>query len=413
MTEMSRRMLKRSLSGVKDVGNVDASMRTETLVPKKRRPLVEINQRRNGADNSTPVPRTPSRHTTRKDSPRTSNNDSKFSSPLASGRQIITRVGSRKENQHRPNTSLEPLSSPFSKKQDPGNVQITQSRDNLLSQPRPKRAKSNVLQQDSTKRTNLSSRSRQSTLKRHASAAQPSKKTIRQEWLVPPAKANPILHSTSHAHAFDFSFTRESSFFAHSPQAFSTPVHKRVLSLAPSITVPLQLSVSPSGTALRDTTQTNSDNAANDVTMKEATPRARMMMMMEDYITFPPDRQPSSDVTETEAAPSESLTSSAQKNRQRTHFHFSEDSIFSSVLDFSKTMTIKRSLLVHTAIKTSADPERLKELLPNANLNTPTSVHTLPITLTDLPASSQSDKEDLREMFSTLGIDGLIFRTFT
>ena len=411
VTEMSRRMLKRSLSGVKnsslgrkeDVGEPFSKKRKHTS--RSRIPLAEVPQQRGLLEHLSYIPKTPPPQITATQDSIMSENSGVLSPPISTGRRTLIRTDPReKENQARVSSSM--LSSPCFAKQQPAlGIQSTQI---LSLKPRSQlertRSTASALRRNSAKLTQQSTRSSQSALKRHTTAAQHAKKTVQQEWLIPPPQADPILHgSPRNVRALDFSISREGSFFANSPQAFSTPTHShRPSPSSIQVTSAPIFDCSQDGSG-KTGSRTNLDEVVNDVTMNESTPRARMML--EDYITYP------ADLAHSDSPPAESSSrkpaSSAQKIRRHTHFHYSQDSIFSSALDFSETMTIKQPLPLASAIRKSVDPSRLDELLSKASTPAPLDVlsHVKAATPAD-PSPGVSDREEMRELFSVFDING-------
>ncbi|THH09906.1 hypothetical protein EW145_g1694 [Phellinidium pouzarii] len=256
---------------------------------------------------------------------------------------------------------------------------------------------------------------------RHPSlpSSQSSQKKENQDWFVPARLQQPIgQKATSNGKASHTPFVRESSFFNAIPEACSTPVSKnRVFTGAPppSPGFAEDLDATPRlPLSLRQTTlfkgQTGSiagepTPRAQPMPRAEPTPRAQpiedvdtsIFLRTEDSLF--PDSLPSVD-SQSPGNPSNTplieTTSNTQPEHQRLTRHLSQDSIFSSVCDFSLSPTIEQSATVVPAANTS----NKRILISNTLIMAPPSSPTVaPVS----PASSDGD--ELRDMFSILGLD--------
>jgi hypothetical protein len=411
MKEMSKRMLKRSLSGLKE-GSAEQKENATTSGPLKkpkhirssRIPLAEV-QRRSLTQNPNVLKTPPSRRDPSQDTIKDNalkKTPGLLSPPLAMGLKTVFQADSQM-NMH---SSSSFLSSPFAKQRNFSDNQPTSARlPSLRPHPQIGRARSSVyaFRRNSTRQTRPS----KAALTRHTSAAQPVKKTAQQDWLVPPPQDNPILHGNLRdIRTLEASLSREGSFFAQSPQAFSTPAHNHGR-LSRSAHTPSTSGLQHLQKAAHGINkQLSSDDVVDNVTMRESTPRARMML--DDYIAYPEDTVPS-DTLEPAKSADEGHGSPLQAVRQRTHFHFSEDSIFSSALDFSQTMTMKQPLRIPaaSAVKESVDPSKLNEFLLTTRAPASKAV---PLQDTSVagpePSPAQSDREELRDLFAVFGIEG-------
>lgn len=188
------------------------------------------------------------------------------------------------------------------------------------------------------------------------------------------------------------------SFFGASPNACSTPVPKRSDSDSPT-----KPPLTPKTRLDRDATPRFS--VYNPVSLRdgpvisldEPTPRA---FPARRRATLTISRDADSLFTGNELSDQNcSQSTIKQKPARRMTMHLSQDSIFSSALDFSVTMTSEKPIgLVNAVVPPS------EELPEGSTLAPPAS----PIAGTS-PSSSQGD--ELRDMFNTLGLDGLSFLT--
>lgn len=258
------------------------------------------------------------------------------------------------------------------------------------------------------------------TLNRHPShPTSLASRKDKEEWFISPRLKQPGLNTSPSNRAQtptpQVPYVREASFFNASPQACSTPVPRNratVLDvpptpgfLDPDATPRLPLTFQ-SAAAL------SFDNKKDNSILDGPTPRARPLRTssaLDSLLCAEDSLFPDSDMRDAPRLPDEELNQKLEssapidKARRRMTIHLSQDSIFSSAMDLSVSMTAKQPLMsapsqvgqapvsVVTSTGNSSDPELL----------VPPSSPAMPVS----PASSEGD--ELRDMFSILGLDGM------
>lgn len=258
------------------------------------------------------------------------------------------------------------------------------------------------------------------TLNRHPShPTSLASRKDKEEWFISPRLKQPGLNTSPSTRpqtpTSQVPYGRETSFFSASPQACSTPVPRNratVLDVPPTPGF-----LDPDATprlplTFQSAAVLSFDNKKDDSILDGPTPRAhplRRSAALDSLLNAEDSLFPDSDIHDAPRLPNEQLdeqpksTAPIDKARRRMTIHLSQDSIFSSAMDLSVSMTGKRPLMsapsqvgqssVPAAASTgnSSDPE----------LPVPPSSPAMPVS----PASSEGD--ELRDMFSILGLDGM------
>lgn len=259
------------------------------------------------------------------------------------------------------------------------------------------------------------------TLNRHPShPTSLASRKDKEEWFISPRLKQPGLNTSPSTRpqtpTSQVPYGRETSFFSASPQACSTPVPRNratVLDvpptpgfLDPDATPRLPLTFQSSAALSFD-----KKNGDSDSILDGPTPRARPFRTssaLGSLLNAEDSLFPDSDVHDPprlhdEPNQNPESTAPIDKARRRMTIHLSQDSIFSSAMDLSVSMTAKRPLTsapsqvgqpsvpAIASTRNSSDPE----------LPVPPSSPAMPVS----PASSEGD--ELRDMFSILGLDGM------
>lgn len=259
------------------------------------------------------------------------------------------------------------------------------------------------------------------TLNRHPShPTSLASRKDKEEWFISPRLKQPGLNTSPSTRpqtpTSQVPYGRETSFFSASPQACSTPVPRNratVLDvpptpgfLDPDATPRLPLTFQSSAAL-----SFGKKNGDSDSILDGPTPRARPFRTssaLGSLLNAEDSLFPDSDVHDPprlhdEPNQNPESTAPIDKARRRMTIHLSQDSIFSSAMDLSVSMTAKRPLTsapsqvgqpsvpAIASTRNSSDPE----------LPVPPSSPAMPVS----PASSEGD--ELRDMFSILGLDGM------
>lgn len=249
---------------------------------------------------------------------------------------------------------------------------------------------------------------RRATLRSHSRAVSPASNTsspgtrrhpsqptsrmnLRQEnkaWLVP-AQFKPGIGQKTPRRPSDAAipFIRESSFFESTPDACSTPLNKQNGSRLTGCYIDIDATPRLPLT-LRPTTPVNKQDFCG---IDDPTPRASIVNGPSIYSK---DSLISSVHSEKDAndGHSHSTKVASERMRRRVAVHYSQDSIFSSALDFSMTAP---NLLLPDVL---TPPKNADVTVAPPSSPAPVSRKTSPASLGD----------DLRDMFSTLGLNGTI-----
>ncbi|KAI5124271.1 hypothetical protein M0805_005120 [Coniferiporia weirii] len=237
--------------------------------------------------------------------------------------------------------------------------------------------------------------------------SQNNQKKENQDWLVPAQLKRPTGQKAPRRLMDpNTPFVREGSFFRTVPEACSTPITTTSRFFARAH-LPISETIGDTDATprlpltLRQAAALPNSHVVSMI--DESTPRARPMQdaatltcpRTEDSL-FPTSLSPSFDPAESisQAAPFRKATQH-RKERGRVEAHLSEDSIFSSSLDFSLSTTIKQST---GPVITASDAAG--RAFPDPLLTAPPSSPTVAST-----SSVSSDGDELRDMFSILGLD--------
>lgn len=248
-------------------------------------------------------------------------------------------------------------------------------------------------------------------LQRHPSLpTSQSLKRQEQDWLV---RAQPDQTQTRKSPAKiaepAVPFVRESSFFKNTPQACSTPgpTAKTFRFPQPTPKLPADVNATPR-LPLLFKTKNKAANSNNLSLLDGPTPRARpahegpslAFLTGEDSLFSGSDvLDPSRDSSDVNQVATQALQDApVQKTRRRMTVHLSQDSIFSSALDFSTSVTVKQP-------SASSRPPDVSTL--SDNTLTEAAVESATIVPAALASPTSSDGDELRDMFSILGLDGL------
>lgn len=256
------------------------------------------------------------------------------------------------------------------------------------------------------------------TLNRHPShPTSLASRKDKEEWFISPRLKQPGLNTSPSNSAqtptSQVPYVKEASFFNASPQACSTPLPRNRATVLdapptpgffdPDATPRLPLTFQ-SAAAL------SFDDKKDDSILDGPTPRARPLRSSSaiDSLLYAKDSLfPDSDIHDIprllDEERDQKLESSApiDKARRRMTIHLSQDSIFSSAMDLSVSMTAKRSLMSAPRQESSAPAAAPTGNSSDPELPVPPSSPAMPVS----PASSEGD--ELRDMFSILGLDGM------
>lgn len=314
-------------------------------------------------------------------------------------RENATRKANQKNKKTLAHTLLDDLDSPFHSR--PGSPNATgyshdKSRNKILNRTR---SVGTDLRRRATLRSHSRAVSPASNTSSPATRRHPSQPTSRmnlrqenKEWLVP-AQFKPGLVQKTPRRPSDagIPFLRESSFFESVPDACSTPVRHFATTL-PDCSVDIDATPRLPHT-LRPTTPVNQQDTS---ILDDPTPRASIfnnpLLPIKDSL-FPP----ASAAYSSKDVHHYSTKATPGRMRRRITAHYSQDSIFSSALDFS--MTASGSLL-----SGALPPCTVEDVHPTSMILAPPS-SPIPVKKN---GSSESSGDELRDMFSTLGLDGMV-----
>lgn len=229
-----------------------------------------------------------------------------------------------------------------------------------------------------------------------------SKSKEKQEWFVPAQLKKPVNKKMHRSNTdTEMPFVRESSFFDGVPVACSTPIAKNRVLMPPPTPGPADLEATPRLPLFlrnRSNTPTRTDLPLLDEPTPRAQPGLNTLLSASTH-----DGSLFSDVIQTKA--SENIPPVSMKDGEqqgpRMAIHLSKDSIFSSALDFSATYAPRENN------DSTTDSSASGKLLSDSVIFAP------PTSPTASPASrTSSDGDELRDMFSIMGLDGLCSLSF-
>ncbi|EJD07605.1 uncharacterized protein FOMMEDRAFT_150143 [Fomitiporia mediterranea MF3/22] len=220
-----------------------------------------------------------------------------------------------------------------------------------------------------------------------------------QDWLIPAQLNQAFGHKTPRRPSdAGIPFVRESSFFDSVPEACSTPVHARRMTTNIPPTPGRDVDATPRmPLGIRPSSIFSQNRGSTAFALDEPTPRARLALggLGSALLDSEDSLFPDSIVPPIESPPriAQSLPAT-QTERRRMTVHMSRDSIFSSAMDFSLSVAERQPTIGVPRIsdKTKVEPDSLTLAPPSSPSGNQMS-----------PPSSDGD--ELRDMFSILGLD--------
>ena len=257
------------------------------------------------------------------------------------------------------------------------------------------------------------------TLNRHPShPTSLASRKDQQDWFVSPRLKQPGLVVSPlerpRTPPSQVSYAREASFFNNSPQACSTPLPRNrttLLDIPPTPGFATDLDATPRLPLTLASAALTLDENEDCSRLDGPTPRARPLRMgltLDSLLGTEDSLFPDSYIhdrpliSEGLAKPLEPVASPGNTRRRMT-IHLPEDSIFSSAIDLSVSVTAKQvpTSAVEKVGASSGASANEQESSSDPPVPVPPSSPTLPAS----PVSSDGD--ELRDMFSILGLDGM------